>query len=102
MHLLFTLARKRPDEDAQSCIQEFKHDFEVSFKFCVMYQYGQCAIDLDGSADDPTCTEGIDWIACDHCGSWYHSVCVGLSATFCEQRTFFCSCKSITPEMDDM
>ena len=66
-----------------------------------MDRYGQCAIRLFGDPNDPTCTEGISWIACDYCGSWYHSVCIGLSAPFCKGRTIKCFCKTIAPQEDD-
>lgn len=34
-----------------------------------------------------------DWVQCDHCDSWYHSICLGVSAKFFEEEEFVC-CRS--------
>ena len=72
----------------------------VSYNRCIMNRYNQCALSLDGDPNDPTSTEGIEWLACDSCGSWYHSVCVGFCQQYCDTQPFHCMCNAAPNEHD--
>ena len=61
----------------------------VKYDRCLMSRHGQC--NFSGSTEP---TDGIDWIACDRCDGWFHSVCVGFSAEFARDRAFLCMCSS--------
>ena len=76
---------------------------QVSFEYCLMIRFGQCAIALEGDEEDETCTEGIDWIACDNCGGRYHTVCIGVhKAFFSSNKPFYCMCSSSLFSSRDM
>lgn len=79
------------------------HPIKVSFDRCLMRRFGQCCLSLDGDERDNTCTQGIDWISCENCGGWYHSVCVGVCKDYVSSIStpFYCMCTNLSmePEM---
>lgn len=74
-----------------------KHNFSVVFDNCLAVRHGQCVINLNRKA-----VSEISWVACDSCGSWYHSVCLGLSASFCKERRVYCMCQTLPSDMDEL
>ena len=75
---------------------------QVSYRHCLMIRFGQCAIALEGDDADETCTEGIEWITCDNCGGWYHTVCIGVCKAFLSSNPFYCMCSSSVLTSPDM
>ena len=67
---------------------------KVHFHHCLMHRFGQCVVDKFGDTNDPSMMEGIDWLCCERCKSWYHSVCTGLCKEYLDQHRydFVCSC----------
>ena len=59
-----------------------------------MNRYHQCMLTLCGDPNDETSEEGIAWVTCDQCKSWYHTVCVGFSEQFCMDQPFTCTCSN--------
>ena len=67
---------------------------KVSYDRCIMNRYHQCMLTLCGDPNDETSEEGIAWVTCDQCKSWYHTVCVGFSEQFCMDQPFTCTCSN--------
>jgi hypothetical protein len=48
----------------------------------------------DDRCDSPNCVKPIDdvvdWVQCDTCDSWFHDVCVGITAEGAESSEFLC------------
>ena len=73
--------------------QSSPYPIKVSYDRCLMRRFGQCCLGLDGDDQDESCTQGIEWIGCENCGGWYHSVCVGLGKDSMA-TPFYCMCNN--------
>ena len=74
-----------------------KRVIKVHFKHCLMQRFGQCMIEKLGDPNDPSMMEGIDWLCCSKCESWYHSVCCGLCKQYLDKVDFEFVCICTEP-----
>ena len=45
--------------------------------------------------------KNMNWVICDNCQSWYHSICIGLAPTIITSTDFHFSCCS-PPKKNDV
>ena len=61
---------------------------QVVSQYCLRKKIDYCCVEeLECSAQD------CDWVQCDRCEGWYHSICIGVCSIFFENEEFVC-CKS--------
>ncbi len=76
--------------------------FSVTFDSCLAMRQDQCAVVYVNRGALNFERTQIAWIACDSCGSWYHSICLGFCASFCKERVVYCTCRVFPSDRDEM
>lgn len=87
---IIPLVEEHPSDHSNSNSKLFCEDLGQT---CLMW--GKCSKSLEAHG------RKVDWVICQKCQAWYHTICIGLSPKITSQDNFeFCCCACPSPEDD--